>query len=350
MMKKVYLLLLCACLVVAMYPVNSTYGQGSETATTCQALIPRLNHTFLLRFTEPRTNQQVAIEQLAYHYTFRYSPDCRFIIGNSTGVGDCNPGLIIWNANTGERMQAFTGFCDTTNTTYPHLIWKPDYSAVVISEWYRGWNASFSWQDRYLWYPNTNQLVLLEDDSEQFVVEPTLFQVEWDEARNWVWTSGISGIAAFDGQSGLRTIDFPNPPEIKRSYVGTSTFFTFSPDRTHVIAHGQRDVQNWMTPMMTVYDIASGIGVQVNPERNADGKVALSPDNRYLIMSYSAIRVWDLNNLAADVADRLPIYRLPQPVSLNSRVYFSDNTTLIAESNDGVTRFVYTMTTGERLE
>jgi hypothetical protein len=101
---------------------------------------------------------------------------------------------------------------------------------------------------------------------------------------------------------------------------------------------------------MTVYDIASGTGVQVNPELNAAGTVAMSPDNRYLTMSYTAIRVWDMNNLAADIADRLPIYRLPLPVPLNSRVYFSDSTTLIAESKDGATRFVYTMTTGERQE
>ena len=37
--------------------------------------------------------------------------------------------------------------------------------------------------------------------------------------------------------------------------------------------------------------------------------IALSPDNRYLIAAYNAIRVWDLHNLPENINDRLPIYR-----------------------------------------
>lgn len=37
----------------------------------------------------------------------------------------------------------------------------------------------------------------------------------------------------------------------------------------------------------------------------------LSPDERYLALSFSTIRIWDLQNLPTKFKDRKPIYRLP---------------------------------------
>ncbi len=317
----------------------------------CTTLSPRLGNDLQLALVDPQTNQTVRTEQIPYQFAFEHSPDCRFLIGHSTGFGDCGPGLIIWNATSGEQMQSFTGFCDGGASTYPHVIPIPDSPAVLISEWYRGWTASLSWNTRYLWYPDSNQLVrLIESPWSWRSINASLFQVAWDNARGWIWSSGAGGIVAFDVHSGAQMVNFQNPPSVDNAWLGTSSYFTFSPDHSRIVAYGQRTIESWTQPAITVYDIATGIGVQVNPELNAAGTVALSPDNRYLTMSYTAIRVWDLHNLLENVEDRLPIYRLPLPSQSGSRIYFSDNTTLIAETDSGALRYVYNMTTGQRIE
>ncbi|MFN8531861.1 MAG: hypothetical protein U0670_24915 [Anaerolineae bacterium] len=344
--RLVFLLTFMAVFVI---PFAGTTAQTS--ADGCTTLHAQLRGDSLLEWVDPQTNQVVRTEQLPYPFAFEHSPDCRFLIGHSTGYGDCEPGLVIWNATSGERMQTLTGFCDTLADAFPHFIWRPDNTAVVISEWYRGWTTSFSWGDRYLWYPDSNQLVpLVQKDYLPYRVQASLFQVEWDDARGWLWSSGLGGVVAFDIHSGLQVVEFHNLPNTDRYIWETSSFFTFSPDHTYIVTHGQRGADGYNMPAITVYDIATGIGVQVNPELNGAGTVALSPDNRYLTMSYTAIRVWDLQNLPENVEDRLPIYRLPLPQSLESRVYFTDNTTLVAETDSGDLRYVYDMSTGQRIE
>ena len=34
------------------------------------------------------------------------------------------------------------GFCDRRQTGYPRFFWKPDNTAVLIAEWYSGWNVA----------------------------------------------------------------------------------------------------------------------------------------------------------------------------------------------------------------
>ncbi|MBW4439378.1 MAG: hypothetical protein KME04_19710 [Pleurocapsa minor GSE-CHR-MK-17-07R] len=350
MIRKLFVGWFIAVLFLALALSTSAQPDGT---TDCPTLSPRLNNDLQLSLIDPQTNQVVHTETLPYAYTFRYSPDCRFLFGNAIGYRDCGPGLIIWNAVSGERMQSFNGMCDTGGTTFPRVIWKPDNSVAIISEWYRGrLAANFSTTDRYLWYPDRNQLILLESEGSSYEVQPSLLQVEWDDERGWLWSSGIGGIAAFDVESGARTIDFRNPPDLEYYFQGAVSSFTFSPDRSFVALHGQSLMFGNTQPTFTVYDIAAGTGIQVNPELNGAGTVALSPDNRYLTMSYTAIRVWDLHALPENLADRLPIYRLPLPNAQigQSRVYFADNNTLVAETPDGETRFVYDMTTGQRVE
>jgi hypothetical protein len=299
--------------------------------------------------TDPQTDQVVHTEALPYRFAIEHSPDCRFLIGHSMGYYDCSPGLIIWNATSGERMQAFNGFCDTSFTTFPRVIWKSDGSVAILSEWYRSANSTGSHGQRYLWYPENNSIIQLENETDWQTPRMSLFQVEWDDVRGWVWSSGMGSVVAFNTQTGARTAAFWNAPNTRsyyNYYTATASFFTFSPDRTLVVAHGQQSSDGWTEAAITVYDIATGASIEVNPELNAAGMIAVSPDNRYLTMSYTAVRVWDLQQLAEDVEDRLPIYRLPLPADFQGRVYFADATRLIVESASGEINSIYDMNTG----
>ncbi|MFN8531242.1 MAG: hypothetical protein U0670_21785, partial [Anaerolineae bacterium] len=64
-----------------------------------------------------------------------------------------------------------------------------------------------------------------------------------------------------------------------------------------------------------------------------DHPVALSPDHRYLVAGYDAIRVWDLQNLSSD---GLPVYRHGGPASLIESLSFSAPTLIETHSADGV--------------
>jgi WD40 repeat protein len=64
--------------------------------------------------------------------------------------------------------------------------------------------------------------------------------------------------------------------------------------------------------------------------------VALSPDNRYLVVGYDALRVWDLTSLAPAFEERLTIYRHGGPESLITNLRFVDHGVVETTSNDGV--------------
>lgn len=274
-------------------------------------------------------------EELLYSYEFSWSPDCHYLVGHSVGYDACTLGLIVWDAVNGDQKLARDRFCDSLLGGYPRSFWRTDTTAVLFTEWYNGWNSEGSAGHRFIWYTVSNHSVPLQVTGSQ----PSFFQVYWDDARRWLWGSGDSGVVAFDTQTGTQVIDFQNPPDAELFSYTTASSFAFSQDGSKVIVSGQSNVFGYERPAMTVYDIASGTSTQVNVERNGAGAVALSPDNRYLVMGYDAIRVWDLQNLPEKVEDRLPIYRHGGPESVIRSIRFVDSTTLETTTDAGVTRW-----------
>ena len=74
-------------------------------------------------------------------------------------------------------------------------------------------------------------------------------------------------------------------------------------------------------------------------ERNGAGVVALSPDNRYVVMGYTALRVWDLNTLPEAVEDRLPIQRINPGGNRITALKFLDSTTAEVTTRSGVSHW-----------
>ncbi|MBK8025443.1 MAG: hypothetical protein IPK19_29625 [Chloroflexi bacterium] len=314
----------------------------------CAAALPGFPDNGAITFYRQGTREIIRRDILPYMYNFEYSPDCRFVIGHSLGYDACFPGLIIWDAATGERLREFRGMCNELLSAYPRLFWRPDNAAVLVSTWYRSATYEGSTHPQFIWTPATDRMVELEQPYDYQRVYADLYQVYWDDRRGWIWSSGRTGVAAFDTTTGRQVISFDNVTRLSLvSYAhGTASRFAFSPDLTQVIVYGQRDMWKREEPALVVYDIATGVGTEVNPERNAAGMVALSPDNRYLIMTYTAIRVWDLWNLPETFEARLPVYRFALPGD-NSEVYFVNSTTVAARSGDVV--YEWDLVSGQRI-
>ena len=302
-------------------------AQGDFTPTLCQnangayyraGLFPQFkdtnNRLVLANWNTGETVLTLA-ESLPYQYRFEWSPDCHYLIGISLHYYDwlarCDAGLFAWDAVSGEQKLAVNRFCDNVVASRPRIFWRPDATAALFSEWCSVSGVAYSCGTRFIWYPQTDQRVdLQEQEPGGAYVRVTLDMVAWDDSRGWLWANTGVGIAAFDRATGAVVRNFRNPPQDDTYPSYTRSSFVFSPDQTKVIAYGQHSWDGYESAATTVYDIASGTPTQVNVERNGAGIVALSSDNRYLVMGYTALRVWDLSNLPANVEDRLPIRRI----------------------------------------
>jgi len=290
------------------------------------------------------TGAEISIlkQNIEFPYLFSWSPNCRYLIGR---VGDYHnwnecrdlDALVIWDSTTTEIVLNLKGLCDTLGDSFPRIYWKPDSSMALITNWFNGWNSEGSSPPRFIWHTDKNELIEIKLKPE-FVYGPNMFQVEWDDQRNWIWASGRGAVFAFDQQTGELAAHFENTKLFsgRRYALATVSYFDFSPDHTKIIAYGQSRDDNYTAPAMRVYDIASGQGVEVNVELNGKGVVALSPDNRYLVMGYQALRVWDLQTLPEVVEDRLPHFRYEGPQAMVQSLRFIDGTILETTSNDGI--------------
>jgi hypothetical protein len=153
--------------------VDGTYYQAN--------LFPRFadaNNRLVLADLTTGENVITLAEELPYVYDFVWSPDCRYLIGHSAGYEQCAPGLIIWDAVTGEQKLSENWFCDGLGDGYPRIFWKQDNSAALISEWYEGWNSQGSSGQRFIWYPEAGEQIFLNITG----IEPNFFRIYWDNA------------------------------------------------------------------------------------------------------------------------------------------------------------------------
>lgn len=166
----------------------------------------------------------------------------------------------------------------------------------------------------------------------------------WDFARGWLWGSDPGGVTAYDWNTGAEVALFKSCDPNNSYCSGPETRFTFSSDNTKVVIYTVVDSYWGGKHALLLYDIASHEGIAVNVQGFASPyipladyhSVALSPDNRYLVAGYDALRVWDIQNLPPNFEDRLPIYRYAGPEALIRSVSFSDLSIIETKSDDVV--------------
>jgi hypothetical protein len=117
--------------------------------------------------------------------------------------------------------------------------------------------------------------------------------------------------------------------------------YTMSDDQRY-IAIFTREKYAGHPACVTVYDRDTETQNSVNAGDLTSTRytqIALSPDGRYLVIGILALRVWDLANLPANFADRVPIHRYEGPLDAIEKLHFLDNTTVETISNDGAQRW-----------
>lgn len=292
-----------------------------------------------------------------------WSPDCRYLSG---AVGEITIGyendrndlfdgqdyirweddptnwwqnlrdLVLWDTLNGERTLTIKGdsgrYLNYVNES--SVMWSPDSNYVLFLS---GCDKVHFGCEYERFGPN---ILWDRQAGTASYTGAYFYQYWWDMERGWLWGSAAGGVIAYDLATGKRVSDFKNGG-------WTESRFVLSPDGTKVVvygiaqhgSHGQRD--------LTIYDLATMHATSVNVEGfvapltrfNGQHPVALSADNRYLVVGYDALRVWDIQNLPENWADRLPIYRHAGPESRIWSVRFADWGVVETTSEEGIQRW-----------
>ncbi len=238
-----------------------------------------------------------------------WSPDCHYLYGTANGDS------IIWDALAGGRVATFASAMPK-NPPY----WNPGHDNLIL-EAYGG---------SYLWNFRTPAPPTLLDFSGTICAHSYLYfnwQVEWDNARDQVLVApnyaGGSIVIAYDQSSAHQIAYFDNDCQ-----QGPIKFTVTPDDRRLILFTAEDESFPGHSKAITVWDRDTMQPITVSA--NTQGavlptQVALSSDARYLVLARVGIlRVWDLNDLASDVADRNPIHRYR--IDANTRsVRFEDN-------------------------
>lgn len=283
-----------------------------------------------------------------------WSPNCRYLagaVGKITMYGAYDEqefvawergsrSIVIWDAINGGRLQVIAN--PGQYPSDPAVIWSPDAQYALLRAGCPSVRHSCIWErysEDWLWHSTTNTLQPVGEASHgSRLFSGALFnQYDWDFGRGVLWGSARDGVIAYDFNSGAEKFSFP-------AGRGVEGRFIFSDDRSKIVIYGTPDpIGGWLT-RVGVYDIATGGGTEVNVESFlfprvpyiGDAPIALSPDNRYLVIGYNALRVWDLQNLSLTIQERLPLYRHGGPEALIRGVRFVSPSTIQTISDEGV--------------
>jgi hypothetical protein len=222
--------------------------------------------------------------------------------------------LAIWNTSTGERALV-------ANLDFYDIIWSPRGDMAIIRPW---WYRPVA----RLWHIGTDATIELSRHG-----YPDFNEVYFDYGRRQFYVSGWAGAVAFDMQSGEQRQIYTRPHD------GPSSFIV-SDDRSLLIVF-TRIRAGYDFEGLTVWNLNTLENVQLQVEDTLPGganEIQLSLDNRYLVVRYNDLRVWDLQTVPDSFADRLPNQRLPIPDT--ARWYFEDARTIVVDDAGITTRHV----------
>jgi hypothetical protein len=229
------------------------------------------------------------------------------------------------------------------------VIWSPDSRYALVLGGCEAVNGYASCEDEarirgdFLWHCTGNIQYRLEGEETWKVYESFGYfnQYYWDIARGWLWGRAGTGIVIYSLNNGALVNN------LKNCCWPAGSRFVFSPDNTKVAVYSIANPKTGPGAAITIYDIPTMTGTEVNVEGLAAPyipfadyhPVALSLDNRYLVVGYDALRVWDLQNLPEAVEDRLPVYRHGGPQARIWSVRFAAPEVIETTSEEGTQRW-----------
>lgn len=169
--------------------------------------------------------------------------------------------------------------------------------------------------------------------------------IYWDYSRSIILIAGFGEVFAVDTQTGLERLRFPVMENRRGGCYFYSTIgcgFVVSSDGVWIFIYGNTSLGIWNI------DTLKHTFLPVETLGNAVKGALISPDGHYLVVSRSAVRVWDLWNLADNFEERVPVatYGIGNEAVLSVR--FVDNQTLevIVRISDGTATTLYDVLTG----
>jgi len=390
--------------ILAAQPDLSTSAQGGGQLTSDEApfYCPYTNAAYYQKGLFPRyiitTHSLVLVDDKSGQTvrtldTFtdnvrliNWSPDCRFLSGAVGKFGFAGKyrdwvtvgwnywGIALWDTESGGRINAVRYMGGRYLSDLP-VIWSPDSNYALLLSGCGSYTVDTPCETArigydFLWHRDDNNIIRLGNlPPEQPKFRPEVYtdyfypeiqnkglfnEYHWDFARQWIWGNDTGGLVTYDLRSGSQTVWFRTSlTEPKNAYAAMpESLFEFSPDGTKVVVYSTGSLGEDEIHGMAVYDISSQQGIGVNIEAFAAAftpfagyhPIAISPDNRYLVAGYTALRVWDLQNLPAKIEDRLPTYRHAGPKSPIWSVHFV--APLVVETESAAGRQKWDIITG----
>lgn len=298
-----------------------------------------------------------------------WSPDCRYLAGavgsiygmsaqdsetrnNQPFVGWSRREITIWDVVEGRRVVTIPhgrtpylfAFRDTVQ-------WRPDAQFALILGGCPRVRISCVYERSaidYIWNRETNQVYRVapvDPVSSTSESRASFNQLHWDIGRGWLIGSGPGAVTAYDVYSGAEVRSFP--ASVPEAFYQPETQYVLSADGQWLIAYSlyqayvDGSIAYGRSDGIVIHNLNSGESIWVNAEGFAAPNqplseyrpVALSPDNRYLIAGYTAIRIWDLHQLSEDM---LPNYRHAGPNALIDALRFSEAEIIETISTEGI--------------
>lgn len=320
---------------IAFTAVEGTSGSGTTRANWNCPVQPYYSHEERQLFLRNmQTDERTLIaDNLNRVFSLEMSPDCQTFFSRIQLFNDYLP---------------YTGFY-RSGTNYVFWDVASGHSIITIE------HERYPRVTRIYWSPDSDRVLLRYDNEtsllnirEQTVIPlPSNFarypQVYWDYARGVVYASNNTGVVAIDLNTGEERLRFTAGDNGQRS-CGFTTYPTcwisFADDMNWIFIYGYNEFAVWNINTLEHYYL---------PIESANGRGAMiSPDGHYLIISRTAVRVWDLWNLSEDYEARDPIatYGVGNRAILS--IDFVDNMTLevLTSTDEGTVSTQYAISTG----
>lgn len=332
-----------------------TSGYGWEIGATvpgCPLAVRYNEQRRQLILHDTRTSEQRIIEaDLNNMRKLFLSPDCQSIFGevrvmNTALPYDETPAddlfdyqrayqFVLWDIASGERLATL----DTTrgkNQIGARVWWNPDGSRALVDT-----GAGY-----FLIHPANKSVLSIRFQDTDGGYLPRRMTTYWDHQRGLVLVAGFGEVFALDMQTGVERLRFP-AAEGQRGGCYNSQYagcgMKLSPDGKWVFVFGNDALSAWNI------DTLSNISVPVESGRFRTGTALVSPDERYLVLSRSAVRVWDMTTLPEVFDERLPIatYGVGAEAVLSLRFADAQTLEVITRTTYGTAAAHYDLLTGQ---
>jgi hypothetical protein len=227
-----------------------------------------------------------------------WSPDCQYLSAAVGSIDDVTYGrqspeewadiygfdyilwstrdIVFWDAINGSRVQTIA---DNPGRYMrrPTVLWSPTGNAALIVGGFHWSDEGSRYMTDFLWRLDTNQVFQLSSEG-----RPDFNQVFWDYERGQFFVSGWGGVISYDMQNGGTRFIFTRPND-------GPTLFIVSEDRSKLVAF----TRNSKLDGLAIWDIDTQTSSLINVEFQtpfSENMVALSWDNRYLVLGYDALR------------------------------------------------------------